>query len=911
MAKNQRHMLQETSPKAHEAIAHLPQEDYERIGSAVLRLAHNSTVTQTGMDDFAMYNQVPPSQHTPEQAEAHSKVGELMASVSDYLAGAHREVEESMPAGSNEKDAFQRDQNIFSKAKQTALTDAVKAHEQGETEVAEKAVESMFAIGMIEGSRTDSSRQIRELVAAGMAEDVVAAATNMHGVVALNGPMGPKPLWQEYGATTGLLQIATEKTFDDQIQHVASLTEVGESEKASLVAELQTQLSPEDNIALAKLEMNVHNKPEAAMKNVVVATEKYLKQSGEQTAPSDIVELVRLSGESAQRLQTAEANTANQGITNKLRSRRSAGYDGQYRHNDPMSIAIDRAMVQLATEGDESGVNALVSSSPQEAMNIEWPMQLAGLSGQKAEAVTALVTRCSAEKRATLQQELAEKGLSEALRDKVVHSSNPDDMVHVPQDFWKEYNANKSKYVEDLLFGPSASDQVNRAKNILGLVQAGVEYGEIETHMIPRMSSLTTDEREPYLASVTAFLETIKSTNPEGKTDLPAGFLNRALEVCQPDEVLTHAKWLYGDNAIAEMPNAINVLTQYKTKADGMVPFDEKILSKIEAIKGVEADLLGDFDDQSRIQALIYALGAEDPVDTLQDLQKLRGSTEFIGSEVRTYGEGEDAKEHTLNIPFMAHPKTWTRLLDSLPEGKDGERIKSMILDRLFLPQRMANLKDGAFYFYEDPAQAIRMFTEITPAPPESVKDKLYPLQVEMLRMLVAADGGTAIYDANKNITGFRGFPSTRQNKLKEVFFNDELAALYVELVEARKSGDEALRQYLEKHPDLQQPPTAEMNLTDLLGELRVSTDFYRREPQDAKAWIDKFATEPIKSSKLLAAWESRATALTYRDEDDPAFRVADNPNDIIHFMASHGLRLLITDKIKAGKETLTREELE
>lgn len=903
-------MLQETSPKAHEAIAHMPPADYERLGSAVLRLAHNSTLTQTGTYDFATYEQVPPSQHTPEQAQAHTRVGEIMASVSGYLAGAHGELEESRPTGSNEQDPYQRDQTIFSKAKETALTDAVKAHEQGETEVAEKAVESLFALAMIEGSRNDSSREIRELVAAGMAEDVVAAATNMHGVVALNGPMGPKPVWQQYGATTGLLQIATEKTFDDQLQHVTSLRDVAESDKKPVVQRLEEQLKAEDNIALAKLEINVRSNAESAMHNLVDAGDKVLEGGGGLTVASGIVDIVRLSSRCVEELQTTEASTAYHEITNKLRARRGGGYD--QRQNDPLSLPLDAAMVQLAAEGDVEGVKALVSSSPQEATNINWPMQLLGFTESQAESITATVTQCSAEKRTELHNRLTENGVPEALIEAdIMPSCDPDDMANVSQEFWQLYTNNKSLQIDTLMFGPTAHDQVKRSENILALMQAGVAYGKIETHMVPRMSSLTEEEREPYLANVTAFLETLKSTLPEGKTDLPAGLLNRALEVYRPNQVLAHAKWLYGDNAIAEMPNAINILTQYKTNSDGMVPFDEKILSKIEAIKGVEADLLGDFDDQSRIQALIYALGAEDPVDTLQDLQKLRGSTEFIGSEVRTYGEGEDAKEHTLNIPFMAHPKTWTRLLDSLPEGKDGERIKSMILDRLFLPQRMANLKDGAFYFYEDPAQAIRMFTEITPAPPESVKDKLYPLQVEMLRMLVAADGGTAIYDANKNITGFRGFPSTRQNKLKEVFFNDELAALYVELVEARKSGDEALRQYLEKHPDLQQPPTAEMNLTDLLGELRVSTDFYRREPQDAKAWIDKFATEPIKSSKLLAAWESRATALTYRDEDDPAFRVADNPNDIIHFMASHGLRLLITDKIKAGKETLTREELE
>lgn len=902
--------LQETSPRAHEAIAHLPPPDYERIGSAVLQLAHNSTVLQSGMNDFASYDRVPPSQHTPEQAQAHSEVTELMASASGYLAVAHQEVEATKQADAAEDDIYQRDKVIFSKAKEIALADAVTAHEKGEAESAETAVKSVFALSMIEGSQNDSSHEIRELVAVGMADTVVDAATKMHGVVSLNGFMGPKPVWEEYGRTTSLLQMASEKTFDDQVQHVTPLSEVGESEKATVLAELQTQLAPQDNIALAKLEMNVHNKPELAMKNVVVATEKLLNHSGEQTAPSDIVELVRLSGESAQRLQTTEASTANQDITNKLRSRRSAGYDGQYRHNDPMSIAIDRAMVQLAAEGDEISVNALVSSSLQEAANIEWPMQLAGLSGQQADEVTALVNRCSAEKRATLQQELAEKGLSDELRDKIVHSSDPDDMVHVPQEFWQEYTANKSKYVEELLFGPSAGDQVNRANNILGLVGAGIEYGKIETHMIPRMSSLTGEQRESYLTSVAAFVEDIKASLPDEQAELPSGVLNRSLELFQPNEALAHAKWLYGDKAVAELPATITLLTQHQFNPDSLLAFDKKTLDKINAIKGAEGDIINSLDQEARIRSITYALGEDDPVKALQEIMELRESAAFITNEVRTYGEGENAKDYSLDIALEAHPKEWMRLMRGLPGGRDGESMKKMILDRLYLPIRMANLKEGAFKFSEHPVESIRMFTEIAPTPANEINSTLNPLQVELLRMFVVADTSTAMRGENNRITGFRGFPSTRPTILKEVFYTDEFATMYQELTEARKQGDTALQQYLEQHPGLREPPAMKRSLPNVVAQLRLSTPHYRREQLDAAIWIKKFAKEPVATSKILAAWESRAMALTYRDDENPTERVADNPNDILDFMAVHGLRILMQTKTEAGEKTITNEQL-
>jgi hypothetical protein len=905
-------MLQETSPKAHELIAHMPPADYDRIGSAVLRLAHDSTFTQNRIADFPTYEQVPPSEHTPEQAQAHTKVGELMASVSGYLAVAHAELGASNAVDAGYEAADQKDTSIFTKAKETALTDAVKAHNQGESEVAETAIESMFALAMLEGSHTDSSREIRELVALGMADTVVSAGTKMHGVVALGRFEDPKPVWKEYGETTSLLQIVTEKTFDDQMQHVTSLRDAAESEKNAAVEQLQQQLAAEDNLALAKLELNVNRNPDSAMHNLVEAGEKFLKHGSSYTAPSDIADVVKLSNRCAKELQTTEAQTAYHEITGNLRARRRAGLSQRYRQNDPLNFELDAATVQLAAEGDVDGVMALISSSPQEETNLNWPMQWLRLSEQQAESISATVSKCSAEKRTELQARLAENGAPVALIEAdIMASDDPDGMAQVSHDFWQQYSKGKNLQIDKLMFGPSAHNQVKRTENILDLMQAGVEYDKIETHMIPRMSRLPTEERAPYLASVTAFLENIKSSLPEGETDLPRDYLSRALEVYRPDEMLTYAQWLYGDNAIADMPNAINILTDHRVKADGMLPFDKKILSRIEAITGVEGEITASLNEKTRAQALTYALNEENPVEALQEIMKLRESVAFItNAPPRKYDE-EEAKEYRLDIPFLAHPKAWMRLIDSLPEGKDGERMKKMIVDRLFLPQQMANLKEGAFIFYEHPVESIRMFTEIAPSPPESVKRLLYPLQVELLRMLAAADSSTAIHGADNKITGFRGFPSTRPTKVREVFFHDELAILYNELVEARKSGDDALQQYLEKHPGLRQEPTMNANLTEVLAQLRLSTAYYRREHLDAEVWIKQFAKEPIKTGKLLAAWESRGMALTYRDAENPDVRVADNPNDILNFMATHGLRLLMAAKTEAGEETITKNELE
>jgi len=334
-------------------------------------------------------------------------------------------------------------------------------------------------------------------------------------------------------------------------------------------------------------------------------------------------------------------------------------------------------------------------------------------------------------------------------------------------------------------------------------------------------------------------------------------------------------------------------------------------LSHFELLGALKEKGLFAFGTDIQAQVLRFVFNQSSPEEALlltQNLYKMNG---FIREARRTYAKtgGGVTDEFSLDIAYMSHPREWFALLSQIPDGESGEVLRGKILDRLFLPHKMANLKQGAFEYREDPVQEIRVFSEIIPTTESGIRQQINPFETDLFRRLVMAGENIVIRGEQGGIEGYRGFPSN-PSKLNNFFFEKESAKLYGELYAAKLGGEEALQQFIAEHPSLGEPPLLDFGVSDLLGRLRILTDYYRKEPGGAENWFNKYATEPIKAVRLISAWQSRSLALMYRNPDNPTFRVDDSPNAILDFVASHGVEVLAEAKIVTGATSLTREDV-
>jgi len=327
---------------------------------------------------------------------------------------------------------------------------------------------------------------------------------------------------------------------------------------------------------------------------------------------------------------------------------------------------------------------------------------------------------------------------------------------------------------------------------------------------------------------------------------------------------------------------------------------------------------LFEFGSDIQNQVLRFVLNQSNPEEALQLTQGLYKLNGFLRDARRRYEKKADnstnkddnvTEEFSLNIPFMSHPREWFALLDQIPDGKPGEVLRGKILDRLFLPHRMANLPQGAFEYKEDPIQEMRIFSEMIPTSEDVIREQFTPFETDLFRRLVAAGPDFAIRGERGDIEGYRGFPS-KPSKLKYFFFDEKSVELYSQLYKAKLGGEETLQQFLGDHPNLAEEPLMDRGVTDLLGHLRILTEYYRKEPGGAENWFNQYAAEPVKAIRLISAWQSRALALTYRNPDDPTYRIDDNPNAILDFVAFNGVQILAESKIATGTTTLTREDV-
>ncbi|MCA9330524.1 hypothetical protein KC957_00595 [Candidatus Saccharibacteria bacterium] len=265
----------------------------------------------------------------------------------------------------------------------------------------------------------------------------------------------------------------------------------------------------------------------------------------------------------------------------------------------------------------------------------------------------------------------------------------------------------------------------------------------------------------------------------------------------------------------------------------------------------------------------------EDPVRRAAEILQLYEDLYFI-------------QQTGININFAAHIDQWREFVADIPEGKQGERMRQQVVERL----KLSDMLYPSIPFTEDPTQAIRIFTEVGPS--RTLSEAARVKGFELVERLYRAETT-------------RGFPSAKPGKLAEVFFDDEIAAFYSQLYALKQAGDaDAIEGLLSRvgydstrlteAPDQDQTPLAEFML-----QLRGDVGVLRKQRKDAELWLGQYAKQPIKAVKLIGAWKSRPIA--------QANGIKDNPRDILNFVAEKGVMIFAGDAMTDGRTEVTPEE--
>ena len=544
------------------ALTQLPDTYRGQVGATVLRLTHDSlVVAPQAYDELGVYSPVPPEQHSLVQIDTHNKVAGLMMAVSDYLVRAHeiiREKEEPPEVG-----LFGgRDGGLYRIARKLAIGDATAAKQRGEVEGAVSALQSMFAISLIDpGYHVKCDTEVRDGVGNGLAEEIVHAARDMHGVISLgDSKMHATSVPRVCKDVVPLLKVAARMDFDDQFQHTVSFGDSVGADPNGLLADCREKMSAEDELAMAKLEANVKHDAFAASYNALRAARKVLQNGWMETKRTDIAKIVSLGLQCSRQTAEPEVQVEVMAIVARMRARRSAGQYAGYRQNDSLIMPLDGAVIELALEGNRDAVMALVSSSPKETgiksafddgmeTNFDWPLEYWKYSPEQVAQFRAMVEGCATEKRTVLQKELALRGATDSIIEAIIGTfDDPDSMAEVPPEFWELYNTKTNPVVFRLIFGNDSYNQAKYATSVAELVASGLEYEDIAKSTIFVVDSLNNDEKSLYLEQVVNVLEKIK----KGRVH-DSGFLAEKRDVeslltfLEPDKLYDYAVQLYGE----------------------------------------------------------------------------------------------------------------------------------------------------------------------------------------------------------------------------------------------------------------------------------------------------------------------------------------------------------------------------
>lgn len=185
-----------------------------------------------------------------------------------------------------------------------------------------------------------------------------------------------------------------------------------------------------------------------------------------------------------------------------------------YRDNDGAKYKLDATLIELVRHGQLEAAKGLVSSSPNEAKVIDFPLTNAALEPEETEKVRSTIARLSDEKQRELVTALTSKGLDTQSADTLIQTADsPDSAAAVPQKFWQALPAYPDAARSE--FSVNSGDIAARAELISGVVDRGL--GDYAGEFVPNATKLKDPaERERYLDSARQATDTLEAIEPDG-----------------------------------------------------------------------------------------------------------------------------------------------------------------------------------------------------------------------------------------------------------------------------------------------------------------------------------------------------------------------------------------------------------
>lgn len=621
--------LLQRAPEAHVHLQSIADPELqERLGSALMELGHVDLFDVNESYDIwngtsHTYEPIAADQLTPEQGELLGRPADLMVRVAEVTSEASRVVEERKKVSPDDGGYYDSYFDVYEVAKDIALDRAHDAFERDDSDGTRSALETMLAVSLVSSGRYGDegcARQIRNIVATGMATELYETARGMHGMVAIKedgGDMHAVSVPGVLQGSTDLIKVATNTDFDDHMQHPVKLVREGlPNEDVRRREEMIDGMEHGEIAALANLAgrrlRNADRAAELSLRAGEKLTGEYYGRSDDDVVASAetvtaLVEFGLRSSESGkQRLAETQLD--------RLRQMRSAGLQ-PYRTNNPITSVLDRAMVRLALEGKEDAVRVLMSSSSHEISPLdkpptsESPDQEGGVSETEREFLDAnlgwaIRTECphaspneryrvhkmfakiQAEKAGGLRTHLADLGATPATIDSIIaNSSDPDSAQAIPPEFWATYNevTKQGEYgengghgsspgdIRNLIEGGQSSDLASRAAAVSELLAAGVDPYDVSERIVVRVGDLGEQPGKEYVAQLTRVIEWAHSEGAQaelGDRFIQVGtFIDNASRFARPEEAIAIARQLFGADAPGELHRFAQVFESYDQRA--------------------------------------------------------------------------------------------------------------------------------------------------------------------------------------------------------------------------------------------------------------------------------------------------------------------------------------------------------
>lgn len=655
------------APEAHQYLSQMPPEIQEDIAGRLSDLGHESTI-QTDM--FGRAEHISVEDYTPEQIEHGERIGSMMGEAARLTQKAHTELTQH---GEIETVGYETPADrVFGRAKDLALQEAIEAKENNDPEASVAAIQNAMVLELLHPQDYgDDTRDVRfgSLIAVGMADELLGAAHDMHGVVSVGGrsqgyAQSASELFTPFADT---IRVAANADFDDQFQHVEVLVEPGQpAEGIQKRNEIIERLNYQGLITLAKEAADVRKNSQLAS----VYTEKALEElakNAERIEHTDSKKVADLLVAADQLLKEEEREVLADTLR-ALKTMRTAGLK-PYRTNIPATGALDKTLISLVANGEHALASELLSVSPHEvtdqadqrysSTNIGVALMMAVSAGEFDEAntqgVISEVLEMQEKKLAEFMQQLHDAGAPADTIEKILRNSpNPDLALDVPAEFWQQYaeaiqrsegesvqHRIRATNMQNLIEGGEEYNVAMVAQNLMKLIEQDVPANLYTREMMRILSvGIEGDEQEAYiqqLASVGNQIINDETLSPHEQTQT----LNALYIFKQPEQALKITQEVYGNGS----PGSLGRIAKFSQ--DGMRSYAELLIIPEEVKTVLEnetfRELLSKTDLTTDVRDTIAEtiFRSSEPLLTAEEISDILTTGEFaelIGDNGAGYG---------------------------------------------------------------------------------------------------------------------------------------------------------------------------------------------------------------------------------------------------------------------------------